>query len=565
MNKHGLADHVASRYLVEVLTKTQKRRLSLLVGLWLVTVAIFWVWWCKPSHFTGWVRFTCNSVILGYGAILPGYYFFFLSRMKMSDPTLPIPRRWRVAMVVTRAPSEPFAQVQRMLLAMRAQTPAHDTWVADEDPNPESLQWCAEHNIFVSCRKNVSGYHRDVWPRRKRCKEGNLAYFYDTYGYKQYDFVVQMDFDHIPAPGYLAAMLRPFHDPTVGYVSAPSICDSNVANSWVGRGRLYLESHIHGTVQAGYNGDGWTPMCIGSHYAVRTAALQECGGLGPELAEDHSTTLLMAAHGWYGVHALDAEAHGEGPATFVDGMIQEFQWARSLVMIFLTMTPRCLARLPLQLKAQFLFGQLWYPLFSGTMFASFLLPSLAVLLGLPFANVNYFEFLLYSMLPMVTSVGIIIWVKSLGLLRPRDAKLLNWEVPLFQLVRWPWVFWGVIDATRCSMMKTALEWRVTPKTGKVNSRVAPQWLVPYMVVAVGSLLGTTLCAEQPDVWGYYVLSLLNGVGYAAVMFVILALQKKESRQATWLAHSTQWNRPQHLPPLLAPTSQDETPAGTFAS
>jgi cellulose synthase (UDP-forming) len=565
MNKHGLADHVSSRYLVDVLTKAQKRRLSLLVCLWLVTLVIFCVWWCTPSHFTGWVRFTFNSLILGYGAILPGYYFFFLSRMKRSDPTLPIPRHWRVAMVVTRAPSEPFSQVQRMLLAMQVQTPAHDTWLADEDPTPESLQWCAEHNIFVSCRKNVPGYQRDVWPRRKRCKEGNLAYFYDTYGYQQYDFVAQMDFDHIPALGYLAAMLRPFHDPGVGYVSAPSICDRNVANSWVGRGRLYLESHIHGTVQAGYNGGGWTSMCIGSHYAVRTAALKGCGGLGPELAEDHSTTLLLAAHGWYGVHALDAEAHGEGPTTFVDGMIQEFQWARSLVMIFLTMTPRCLARLPLQLKVQFLFGQLWYPLFSGTMLASFLLPSLAVLLGLPFAHVSYLEFLLYSGLPMTTSVGIIIWVKRLGLLRPRDARLINWEVPLFQLVRWPWVFWGVIDATRCAMMKTALEWRVTPKSGSVNSRVPAQWLVPYKIVAVASLLVTTFWVAGPDVLGYYFLTLFNGVSYGAVIFVVLALQKKEGRRAALLAHATQWIRPQRLEPLPAPSSAEKTQVGTFVS
>jgi cellulose synthase (UDP-forming) len=563
MNEHGLADHVSSRYLVDVLTKTQKRRLSLLICLWLVTLVIFCVWWCNPSHFTGWLRFIFNSLILGYGAILPGYYFFFLSRMKMSDPALPIPRHWRVAMVVTRAPSEPFARVQRMLLAMQAQTPAHDSWLADEDPTPESLQWCAQHNISVSCRKNVPRYHRDTWPRRRRCKEGNLAFFYDTYGYNQYDFVAQMDFDHLPAPGYLEAMLRPFHDPGVGYVSAPSICDSNVANSWVGRGRLYLESHIHGTVQAGYNGDGWTPMCIGSHYAVRTAALRECGGLGPELAEDHSTTLLMATHGWYGIHALDAEAHGEGPATFVDGMIQEFQWARSLVMIFLTMTPRCLARLPLQLKAQFLFGQLWYPLFASTMLASFLLPPLALVLGLPFANVNYFEFLLYSGLPMVTSVGIIIWVKSLGLLRPRDAKLINWEVPLFQLVRWPWVVWGVIDAARCAIMKTTLEWRVTPKGEKVNSRVPAQWLVPYMLVAVASAFVTTVWVEQPEVWGYYFLSLFNGMGYLAVIFIVLTLQKKESKHTVWLAHSAHLVRPRRLEPVTAFSSPDKTQADTF--
>ncbi len=46
-------------------------------------------------------------------------------------------------------------------------------------------------------------------------------------------------------------------------------------------------------------------------------------------------------------------------------------------MVFLTMTPRYLPKLSLRLKAQFLFGQLWYFLFSGAMLSSYLLPLLA--------------------------------------------------------------------------------------------------------------------------------------------------------------------------------------------
>ncbi|MGO8655733.1 glycosyltransferase family 2 protein, partial [Rhizobium ruizarguesonis] len=115
--------------------------------------------------------------------------------------------------------------------------------------------------------------------------------------------------------------------------------------------------------QAGYNG-GLAPLCIGSHYAVRTVALKQIGGLGPELAEDHSTTLMMNAGGWRGVHALDAIAHGDGPRTFSDLVTQEFQWSRSLVMLLLRYSPSLVGRLPPRLKFQFLFSQLWYPLFA---------------------------------------------------------------------------------------------------------------------------------------------------------------------------------------------------------
>ena len=54
--------------------------------------------------------------------------------------------------------------------------------------------------------------------------------------------VSSWDFD---ARRDLEEMLRPFRDPTVGYVSAPSICDRNAAGSWSARSRLYAEGMLH--------------------------------------------------------------------------------------------------------------------------------------------------------------------------------------------------------------------------------------------------------------------------------------------------------------------------------
>ena len=73
---------------------------------------------------------------------------------------------------------------------------------------------------------------------------------------------------------------------------------------------------------------------------MRTAALEEVGGLGPELAEDFSTTLMLVSHGWRGVFAFDAMAHGDGPYTFADCVGQEYQWSRSLTNILLQVRPR---------------------------------------------------------------------------------------------------------------------------------------------------------------------------------------------------------------------------------
>ena len=66
----------------------------------------------------------------------------------------------RVAMVVTKAPSEPWPLVRSTLEPMLAQefaTPrVYDVWLADEDPSSETRAWCAEHGVNVSCRARES-------------------------------------------------------------------------------------------------------------------------------------------------------------------------------------------------------------------------------------------------------------------------------------------------------------------------------------------------------------------------------------------------------------------------
>ena len=94
----------------------------------------------------------------------------------------------------------------------------------------------------------------------------------------------------------------------------------------------------------------WGPLCIGSHYAVRTEALREIGGIGLELAEDCTTSFLITTAGWHGAFAMDAEAHGDGPNTFAAMLVQEFQWSRSLTMVLLGLVPRNLRPLPWRLK-----------------------------------------------------------------------------------------------------------------------------------------------------------------------------------------------------------------------
>jgi cellulose synthase (UDP-forming) len=515
-------------YLVAAMSSAQKRKLALLVSVWLGLVAIFWVWWFQPRHIgNGWC-YAFNSAVLAVAGLLPAYYFFFFSRIKRPNPHLAFPLGHRVAMIVTKAPAEPWPLVRQTLEAMLSQNYPHDTWLADEDATSETAAWCRENGVQISCRKGVAEYHRSTWPRRTKCKEGNLAYFYDRYGYGRYEFVVQMDADHRPSEGYLEAMLQPFLDSDVGYVSAPSICSANASSSWIARGRLSMEAPLHGALQAGYNG-AFAPLCIGSHYAVRTCALRDIGGLGPELAEDHSTTLLFNAAGWKGVHALDAEAIGEGPEGFSDFVTQEFQWAKSLTKIMLTLTPRHLAKLPIKLRFQFLFSQCWYLLLSFMMLTSVAIPVVAICTNEPFVHISYANFLLFSLTQAGVLISAVRWIRRNGWCRPRETKVVCWETVLVQFARWPWIALGIVAAlTDVICGRNGENFRVTPKGGRSARAFQPILIVPYAVLTLFAGAPAIFISNANFVSGYYFVSIINSSIYSITALGIVALHWLET-------------------------------------
>lgn len=513
--------------LVPLMSRAQRVEYLAGIAVWLAALVYFWAWWLDPAHYAGAVGYVVATATVAWVTLLPASFMAIFSRARKPNGPLLLPAGSRIAMVVTKAPSEPFAVVKATLQGMLAQDVPHDTWLADEDPSQETLDWCRRHSVFVSTRKGRADYHQVNWPRRTRCKEGNLAFFYDQYGYARYDFVAQLDADHIPEPGYLWQMLQPFSDPRVGYVSAPSICDSNAAQSWSARGRLYAEASMHGALQAGYNGN-LAPLCIGSHYAVRTAALKEIGGLGPELAEDHSTTLMMNAFGWRGVHALDAIAHGEGPRTFSDLITQEFQWSRSLVMVLLQYSPTYLSRLPARLKFQFLFSQLWYPLFAFFMALMFVMPIIALVTGQSFVNVTYPQFLLhFAPLSAVLLLLAYRW-RSTGTYRPFNARVLSWEYLFFQFARWPWALAGTVAALRDWLTGSVVEFRITPKGSSEVDPLPVRVLAPYAILSIVSALPVVLIDNPGEARGFYVFALINAVLYAALLLIIVVQHAREN-------------------------------------
>ena len=510
----------AQGYMRRLLTGRTRVKYNLLILFWGAATLWFWIWWLDPAHILPGAQYWVATTAFAWLLFMQAYFILIFRRAAVPAGGLPDPSETRVAMIVTKTPSEPFSVVKRTLEAMLSQTYPHDTWLADEDPQPDTIAWCDAHGVQISTRKDRPDYHRAQWPRRTRCKEGNLAFFYDHYGYDRYDFVSQFDADHVPSPTYLAEILRGFADPKVGYVSAPSMCAANAAQSWAARTRLHTEAGFHGVFQAGYAG-ALVPMCIDSHYAVRTRALREVGGLGPELAEDHSTSMLLNAGGWRGVHAIDALAVGDGPATIADLCTQEFQWSRSLLTLLLSHTSRYLPTLPPRLKFQFVFCQLWYPLFATFMLVLYLMPIAAVVFDMRYADVTYPAFVFHAIWPAVGATMMAFAIKRDGFFRPRDAKVLGWEKALFLALQWPWVLWGCTMALRDRLTGGFVDFRITPKGEAAEALLPLQVVLPYAGLALGCILPVLLVNELDEALGFYFITLMNGSIYAIITIVIV--------------------------------------------
>ena len=524
------------KYLAPILGGRALLKYRLATLAWMISAAFFWIWWLKPIHMIEPVRYGIATACMAWIYFLQSYFVIVFLNGHRSVAPNPQTGQWRVAMIVTKTPGEPLPLLKRTLNAMLAQDYPHDTWLADEDPSAETISWCSENGVKISTRKGVEAYHQAQWPRRTRCKEGNLAYFYDHFGYDNYDIVAQLDADHVPQEGYLREMLRPFADPKVGYVSAPSICSANGNDSWAARTRLHAEAAFHGLLQSGYT-KLFTPICIGSHYAVRTAALRAVGGLGPELAEDHSTTLLMAAGGWQGVHAIDAIAYGDGPANVADLAVQEFQWARSLVSLLLNYTGGYLGRLPTRLKFLFLFGQLWYPIFSATMVFLYVVPIYALVYDARFADVTYPAFVGHTLPTMLILIWYAFQIRRDGLFRPFDGKVMSWEKILFVFVQWPWALWGCVMALRDKITGRFVDFRVTPKGDAATKRLPSTVVAVYAALALGAVLPVILVSDVGEARGFHLLSGINALIYSSIVISIVVRHLRDNSgafKARWL-------------------------------
>ena len=165
-------------------SRRQRWQYRAIVAAWVISQVSFWTWWLQQDHVVTLVGMFLNSLLLVWTTFLPAWLLFFVGRAKRPNPALPLPEG-RVAMVVTKAPSEPWPLVRSTLQAMLAQE-FHRTrttcgWRTRIRARNTRLVHRARRHRCPAERAWPAITTRS-WPRREKCKEGNLAYFYEVMG-----------------------------------------------------------------------------------------------------------------------------------------------------------------------------------------------------------------------------------------------------------------------------------------------------------------------------------------------------------------------------------------------
>jgi cellulose synthase (UDP-forming) len=511
-----------------VFTHKQKIIAYFIFIFWLLIFIDFVFWWfTKTTPRLMWA-YSLTTLTVFWLPVLGLYFFIFSLRQKEIKIDHYIPP-CRVAMVATKIPSEPEELLHRTLEAMKRQDfpYPYDVWLCDEDPSQSMLDWCQSKGVNVSTRKHDSSYHNNEYPRKAKSKEGNLMYFFDKYGYDNYDYVSQFDADHAPEKDFLKETIKYFNDPKVGYVSTPSITDGNLEDSWTVLARCYWEATTHGPMQAGAN-NGFSPMMFGSHYTHRTKALRSIGGIAPEIAEDHTTTLVYNASGWKGSFSRDAIAHGYGAVGVVDSMVQEYQWALVGMRAMFLVLPKFFWSLPGKLKFQFLVWESWYPLLILVTLISYFLPVFALKSGNAIVNVEGWGFLWHYLPLNFIFVFYVWWLRSCRQLRPVWSWQVSWETFIFQILQFPWILLGILAGLYeviSGSKKTKI--KITDKTEKVKN-IGFLFFLPHFIVVAINCWGVLSTPYAGDAYGYYWFSFAIIVAHAIAIFFGVYLSIIES-------------------------------------
>ena len=167
----------------------------------------------------------------------------------------------------------------------------------------------------------------------------------------------------------------------------------------------------------------------------------------------------MTCHGYKGVFSIDTLALGAGPDTFQDSMKQEYQWARSFIILTVNYVFRFWSR-KLTLRESFRVVQCCsFYLYQAVLVVVLLATVLLSATLLSSGPTTWLEVFVHFYVTVVAGSSQWLFLQSHGWLRPNNVPMFSLELLLHVAAR-PWyIFRGVVDAIISCTYRDCLQYQ----------------------------------------------------------------------------------------------------------
>jgi cellulose synthase (UDP-forming) len=454
----------------------RRRKLPLFLFLTVVELAaivgFLFYWFVRADWSSHPVALTILTAPLLVGLAMFESRWLALPLMRRPLP-MPARRGWRVGVATTFvAGTEPIEMLEETVRAIVAMDYPHESWVLDEDDQPDVRALCERLGARHFSRKGRAGYESEDGRFAARTKHGNYnAWLFDS-ALDRYDVIVAFDPDHVPDRDFLVHVLGYFADPEVGYVQAAQVY-YNQAASLVARGAAEETYAYYSSIQMSSYAVGY-PIVTGCHNAHRSVALREVGGFAAHEADDLLITILYRARGWTGVYVPLRLAVGLTPVDWAGYLNQQRRWARSVLDVKLRLFPKLAPQLRFRERLFSFAHGLYYLHGLATAAIVALLVYMLITGSAP-------RVVAVETLPPVLALVAILFACDLYrqrfFLEPRRERGLHWRAGILRLAKWPWVLLAAWDA----VTRRYGPYVVTPKA-RPGARPA-RLLAPHLLVA----------------------------------------------------------------------------------
>lgn len=293
-----------------------------LVGLLSLLLLCYWLFDRRYAGFGP--LYILLLVSIGYKILKVLFEWYHYWAVRHPAPAPPLRHPWKVDMLTTAMPGEPFDLIRDTLEAMVAVRYPHTTYLCDEGNDPKLKALCD--------KLGVRHMTRTV---KVNAKAGNIN---NALRSATSDICVILDPDHRPEPSLLEATLPYFEDPSIGFVQSVQGY-KNAGESPVARGAAEQTYTFYGPLMMGMGSYG-TAQAIGANCVFRRSALDSIGGHAPGLSEDMHTAMRLHAKGWKSVYVPKILTRGLVPSNISAYYKQQLKWSRGTFDLLFWVLPK---------------------------------------------------------------------------------------------------------------------------------------------------------------------------------------------------------------------------------